>query len=101
MDNAELKEELGRITSRLDNVEGYFSNFDATLNNHMRDYLQTQTEIKDEQKTIREKVEAITVSVAKLQSSEGLAVILIKWVIAPLIILLGALVGIKLLVPGL
>jgi len=33
-----LQEEIAQISSRLDNVEGYFSNFDITLNNHMTEY---------------------------------------------------------------
>lgn len=38
----ELKEELGRQAGRLDNVEGYFDNFNTTLNNHMNSYDENQ-----------------------------------------------------------
>lgn len=34
----EIKNEIGGISARLENVEGYFNNFDTTLNNHMVDY---------------------------------------------------------------
>jgi len=34
----EVKLETANIVTRLENVEGYFSNFDTTLNNHMTDY---------------------------------------------------------------
>ncbi len=34
----ELKEEVAQTNMRLDGVEGYFDNFDTTLNNHMNDY---------------------------------------------------------------
>ena len=33
-----IKEEVAQLATRLDNIEGYFQNFDATLNNHMNDY---------------------------------------------------------------
>lgn len=34
----EIKDEIARNGTRLDNVEGYFSNFDTTLSNHMTSY---------------------------------------------------------------
>lgn len=34
----EIKDEIGRVSTRLDNVEGYFDNFDVTLGNHMKSY---------------------------------------------------------------
>ena len=33
-----IKEEVARLATRLDNIEGYFQHFDTTLNNHMNDY---------------------------------------------------------------
>lgn len=109
MDDKELqamKDELGSISTRLDNVEGYFQNFDTTLNNHMNDYARVQGEIQEKQTTlnteqykIKDAMNVIGLNVAKLQGSEGLAVNLIK-VITLCIILLGALVGIKMVFPG-
>ena len=88
-----IKEEVGQLRTRLDNIEGYFQNFDTTLNNHMNDY-------KEEQRKIREKVNDLAVIVAGIQGSEGLARFLIKWVVVPLIGLLAGLVGVKAIWPG-
>ena len=44
-----IKEELAGIRTRLENVEGYFQNFDTTLNNHMNDY---KAKLKDTQAAI-------------------------------------------------
>ncbi len=33
-----IKDELALIMTRIENTEGYFDNFDTTLNNHMNDY---------------------------------------------------------------
>jgi len=41
----ELKEEIGQLATRMGNVEGYFNNFDVTLNNHMTDYKHKQESI--------------------------------------------------------
>ena len=89
----ELKEETAHLDIRLGNIEGYFQNFDTTLNNHMNDY-------KDEQGRIRDKVDALALEVAKLQGSEGIAIVLVKWVVVPLIALLAGLVGVKVIWPG-
>ncbi|MBU2249833.1 MAG: hemolysin XhlA family protein [Gammaproteobacteria bacterium] len=37
-----IKEEVAQLSTRLDNIEGYFQNFDTTLNNHMNDYKREQ-----------------------------------------------------------
>lgn len=95
-----VKEELGKLATRLDNVEGYFGNFDITLNNHMNDYKRQQREICAEQVKLRDMVTDMAIKVARIQGSEELAVTLIKWVIVPLIVLLAGLVGIKTLFPG-
>lgn len=103
MDEKELqaiKDETGQLAVRLDNIEGYFANFDTTLTNHMTDYAKAQGAIREEQQKIHEKVDIIDVAVAKLQGSEGLAVFMVKWVVVPLIGLLAGLVGIKVLFPG-
>lgn len=39
-----IKEEVASLSTRLDNIEGYFQNFDMTLNNHMNDYKREQEE---------------------------------------------------------
>lgn len=49
----EIKEEIARLGTRLDNVEGYFDNFNTTLTNHMTDY-------KREQKTMGKTVGDLT-----------------------------------------
>jgi hypothetical protein len=104
LESAELqavKDEIGQLGTRLDNVEGYFQNFDTTLNNHMNDYKKRQDEVVAEQAKLRELITNAAIAVAKIQGSEGLAVTLIKWVITPLIIILAGLIGLKLLIPGL
>lgn len=40
----EIKEEIAQIVTRLGNVEGYFDNFNTTLENHMTDYKEKQRE---------------------------------------------------------
>lgn len=41
----DIKEEIGQISIRLGNVEGYFDNFNTTLENHMTDYKAKQEEV--------------------------------------------------------
>lgn len=41
----ELKDEIAQLGTRMDNVEGYFNNFDITLTNHMEDYKRVQDSI--------------------------------------------------------
>lgn len=41
----ELKNEIAGLATRMDNVEGYFDNFNATLENHMTDYRARQESI--------------------------------------------------------
>lgn len=95
-----LREEIGQVATRLDNVEGYFNNFDITLSNHMSDYKKTQEKIEAEQVKTRDAVTAMGLTVAKLQGSEGIAIFMVKWVVVPLIALLAGLVGIKVAWPG-
>ncbi len=101
MDDKELKDEMGQLATRLDNVEGYFCNFDTTLNNHMTEYKETQKAIRDEQRTLMKTAADLAIAVATLQGSEGLAIFIIKWVVTPLIGVLAALIGVKLLLPNL
>jgi len=95
-----IKEEVAQLATRLDNIEGYFQNFDATLNNHMNDYKKTQDEIREEQGKLRELINDLAVKVATLQGSEKLATFLIKWVVVPLIGLLAGIIGVKVVWPG-
>lgn len=48
----EIKMETAGIAIRLDNVEGYFNNFDTTLNNHMTDYAKRQEDMRKEIKSL-------------------------------------------------
>lgn len=96
----ELKTEIAQVTNRLDNVEGYFCNFDTTLNNHMNDYKAVQDDIRTEQKSIRKDMQEIALSVAKLQGAEGLLPLVIKWIVFPLIVILGGLAGVTVFLPG-
>lgn len=41
----EIKEEMAQLGARMDNVEGYFDNFNTTLTNHMEDYKKRQEDI--------------------------------------------------------
>ena len=103
MDDKELqdvKEEIGQLNVSIANISGCLDNFDTTLNNHMTDYKKAQDILQAEQTKIRDAVTAMALTVAKIQGSEGLAITLIKWVIVPLIVILGALIGVKLLTPG-
>jgi hypothetical protein len=93
MDNEELKEELGQLGMRLDNVEGHFENFDTTLNNHMNDYGSRQDQLV-------EKVAKMAEKLAEMKGREDLAGTLIRWVIFPLIVILAGLIGIRLIWPG-
>lgn len=43
----ELKEEIGGLAARMGNVEGYFDNFNTTLENHMEDYKAKQDSIDE------------------------------------------------------
>lgn len=95
-----VKEEIGQLNTSIANISGCLDHFDTTLNNHMNDYKKAQDEIKSEQTKIRDTVNAMAVTVAKLQGSEGLAIFLVKWVVVPLIALLAGLVGIKVIWPG-
>lgn len=38
----EIKQEMAQLKTQMDNVEGYFDNFDMTLSNHMNDYKREQ-----------------------------------------------------------
>jgi t-SNARE complex subunit (syntaxin) len=95
-----MKEEMAQLSTSVANISGCLDNFDTTLNNHMTDYKKAQDEMRSEQTKIRDAVTALGLVVAKIQGSEGLAIILIKWVIVPLIVILAGLIGVKLIMPG-
>ena len=102
MDDKELqglKDELARVSISMADISGCLTNFDTTLNNHMTDYKRVQTKLEEEQTKIRDTVNAMALTVAKIQGSEGLAITLIKYVIVPLIVILAGLIGLKLLIP--
>lgn len=48
----EIKDEIASLGTRMDNVEGYFNNFDITLTNHMTDYALKQTKIDGKLKSL-------------------------------------------------
>lgn len=60
-----IKEEVGQLATRLDNIEGYFQNFDITLNNHMGDY-------KTEQEAQAKKLAEVESGLRNLGRSFGL-----------------------------
>ena len=102
MDDARLLEEFAQISLRLDNVEGYFSNFDITLNNHMTDYKKAQDRLCadqdrlcEEQASLKTGLSEAAKLIAKLQGSEGVMLIVVRWIIFPLIVVLAGLIGIK------
>ncbi len=95
-----LKEEMAALATSVADISGCLGNFDTTLNNHMNDYKAAQGLIAAEQVKIRDLVTAMGLAVAKIQGSEGLAIILIKYVVLPLIVVLAGLIGVKLLLPG-
>lgn len=97
----EIKEETAQLVTRLDNVEGYFDNFGTTLNNHMIEYAERQKEISTKQEKLSADLHQLALEVAKIQGSEGIAIILIKFVILPLIFILAGLIGLKLFLPAL
>jgi len=45
-------------------------------------------------------VDSVGKSVSKLEGSMSTVEVLVKWVITPLLIIVGSLVGVKMLVPG-
>ena len=95
-----LKNEIAQVATSVADISGCLDNFDTTLNNHMNDYKRVQEKLEAEQTKIRDAVTAMGLVVAKIQGSEGLAIILIKWVIVPLIAILAGLIGIKVIWPG-
>ena len=43
----DLKQEMAQILTRIENTEGYFDNFDTTLNNHMTDYNRKLSDLRN------------------------------------------------------
>lgn len=48
-DIRDIKDEIAGFGTRLENVEGFFNNFETTLNNHMTDY---KADLKETNKQI-------------------------------------------------
>ncbi len=56
-------------------------------------------DIKNHLSELTQKIEGLEISVAKMVGSQGTVELLLKWVILPLIVILGGLVGIKIVMP--
>lgn len=57
-------------------------------------------ELRKDLARLEEKVDGIAEKVALLEGQHNIAELLVKWVIMPLVVLLGGLVGIKLVWPS-
>jgi len=57
-------------------------------------------ELRKDVKRLEDKVDKVSEKVALLEGQHNMTELLVKWVIMPLVVILGALVGVKLAWPG-